>query len=100
MAVFAYLLPPVSGLVAYLFAGDVRARSHGLQSIGFGLLWPVCLLLAAGASDAAAQAVFGIGVALWLTLLLLTGAGRDPHLPGTRGWLERAAGAAPREPPG
>jgi hypothetical protein len=99
LAAFAYLLPPLTGLIAYLFGSSVRARRHGLQSIAFGLVWPVGLLVAAALSDTAAQAVFGVGGVLWLTLLGLAAAGRDPHLPGTRAWLQQAAESAPREPP-
>ena len=81
MAAFAYLLLPVTGLVAYLTGRDQRTRAHGLQAISIGLLWPVCLYLAALGPAVAVQAVFVIFTLVWLAFLLLTLFGRDPRLP-------------------
>ncbi|MEA2446774.1 MAG: hypothetical protein QOK47_411, partial [Actinomycetota bacterium] len=43
MAALAYLLPPVTGLIAFLFAIDPRLRFHGLQSVALGAVWPVAI---------------------------------------------------------
>lgn len=81
MAALAYLLLPVSGLVAYLTGGDRRTRAHGLQAISIGLLWPVCLYVSALGPAVAVQVVFVIFTLVWLAFLLLTLFGRDPQLP-------------------
>jgi uncharacterized membrane protein len=99
MAAFAYVLPPATGLIAFLTSRSARARRHGLQSVAFGTLWPVALYLAAALSARAAQVTFIAGAALWIGLLALTAAGRDAHLPGTGRWLEFAAASSPRERP-
>lgn len=95
MAPLAYLLLPITGLVAYLF-GDARARLHGLQAIAFGLVWPLCLYGAASTSAAATRIVFAVGALLWLGVIVATAAGRDPVVPGLRGWLARLAEDDPR----
>jgi hypothetical protein len=99
MAAFAYLLPPATGLIAYLAARSARARRHGLQSVAFGALWPLALYAAAAVSARAAQVIFIAGAAVWIGLLALTAAGRDAHLPGTSRWLEFAAASSPRDRP-
>jgi uncharacterized membrane protein len=80
MAALAYLLLPVTGLVAYLMGGD-RARAHGLQAIAIGLLWPLSLYAAALGPAVAVQAVFGLWAVVWLAFLVATALGRDPRLP-------------------
>ena len=91
MAALAYALLPVSGLIAVLTAGDARVRFHGLQAIALGLLWPLLLYAAAAVSERITQAVFGIGVIVWLGYLLGTLVGKDPRLPALSGALERTA---------
>ena len=81
MAALAYLLLPVTGLLAYLTGRDRRTRAHGLQAISIGLLWPVCLYVAALGPAVAVQVVFVIFTLVWLAFLLLTLLGRDPWLP-------------------
>lgn len=100
MAVFAYLLPPATGLISYLKGSSPRARRHGLQSVGFGLLWPVALYVGAALSNVAAQIAFALGLVTWIGLLVVTAAGRDAHLPGTGRWLERVAETGPGETTG
>jgi uncharacterized membrane protein len=95
MAALAYLLPPVSGLFAYLLGSRERTRRHGLQSVGFGLLWPLSLYGAAALSPGAVQATFALGGLLWLGLLVATAAGLDLHLPGTGSWLRAGAAESP-----
>ena len=82
MAALAYLLPPLSGLVAYLVAADARVRFHGLQSIVFGSAWVVLVYLSALFSPALTRVAFGLGGFGWLTFLLSTAAGLDVGLPG------------------
>ena len=91
MAALAYVLLPLSGLIAFLTAEDARVRFHGLQAIALGLLWPVLLYVAAAASERITQAVFGLGLAVWLGYLLGTLVGKDPRLPGVSGALARTA---------
>jgi uncharacterized membrane protein len=100
MAALAYLLPPVTGLFAYLLGSSERTRRHGLQSVAFGLLWPAALYGAAALSPGAAQAGFAAGGLVWVGLLLTTLVGLDLHVPGTAKWLGAAAAESPsgREP--
>jgi len=98
MPALAYLLPPVTGLVAYLLGSSARARRHGLQSVVFGVLWPAALLVASALDSGLALPLFGAGVVVWLVLLVATAAGADLHLPGTAGLLERASRSGPRDP--
>ena len=97
MAAFAYVLPPATGLIAYLRGRNARARRHGLQSVAFGAVWPLALYAGAELSARAAQVIFVAGAALWIGLLVVTAVGRDAHLPGTRRWLEAAAASPPGE---
>ena len=96
MAALAYLLPPLSGLVAYLSAGSERIRWHGLQSVLLGITWPVSLFGAALLSPGLTQVVGLVGAVAWLTLLASTAAGRDPALPGIGGPLRAWAQEPPR----
>lgn len=95
MAALAYLLPPVSGLFAYLLGSGERTRRHGLQSVALGLLWPAALYGAAALSPGAAQAGFAVGGVVWVGLLLTTALGLDLHVPGTARWLGSAAAESP-----
>ena len=99
MAAFAYVLLPVSGLIAYLMARDARGRTHGLQAITIGVVWPVLLYAAALGPAFAVQAVFVAGTLVWLAFLLLALIGRDPRLPWVGRRLERAATAGVRDEP-
>jgi hypothetical protein len=98
MATFAYLLLPLSGIVAYLDGGSVRARMHGLQAILFGTAWPLALYAASALSSGATKIVFGVGAVAWMIFLVGTLVGRDPVIPGLRGALERAAADPLKEP--
>ncbi|MGI8775062.1 MAG: hypothetical protein ACR2KQ_08650 [Actinomycetota bacterium] len=84
MAALAYLLLPVSGLIAFLFSSDPRVSFHGVQAIVFGTLWAVTLYGASVASPVVTQVVAVLGVVVWLILLVGAAAGRDPALPGLR----------------
>ena len=96
MPALAYVLLPVSGLIAYLLGPDARVRFHGLQAIALGLAWPLGLYAASAVSATATQIVFVVGAAAWLVLLVGAAVGRDPRLPLAGRRLERAAEADPR----
>lgn len=83
MAGLAYLLLPVTGLVAYFSGKTPRVRWHGLQAVVLGALWPALLYLAAAAAEALVLPVAAAGAAVWLLFLLGAALGRDPALP----WL-------------
>jgi uncharacterized membrane protein len=99
MAAFAYLLLPVTGLIAYLTGRDQRVRTHGLQAIVVGLVWPICLYVAAFGPPVAVQATFALGAVVWLGLLVLTLLGRDPLLPGIGGPLAALAETSAKDAP-
>ena len=94
MAGFAYLLLPVTGLIAYFGGGNARARFHGLQAIALGLVWPVLLYAGSFLAAAVTQVVFGVGVLVWLLFLIGALIGRDPKIPGLWTPLSRLAVAS------
>jgi uncharacterized membrane protein len=96
MAALAYLLLPVTGLVAYSLGSESRMRFHGLQAIVLGFVWPVALYGASALSPAVTRIVFAFGALVWLGLLVATAMGRDPRLPGIGSFLEGAAAESPR----
>lgn len=95
MAALAYLLPPLSGLVAYFSRGDARLRFHGLQSVVLGVAWPAALYLASALSPDATIFALLLGTGAWLVLLFGAALGKDPRLPGGR-FLQSAAAEDPR----
>jgi uncharacterized membrane protein len=96
VAALAYLLLPVSGLIAYFNARTPRMRWHGLQAVVFGTLWPVALYACSRVSIGAAQAAWAVGGVLWLWLLAGSAIGRDPRLPLIGRALQRAARQSPQ----
>ena len=90
MAALAYLLPPLSGLIAYLFAADARVRFHGLQAIVFGAAWPALVYIGAILSPLFTRAAFGFGALVWIALLVATALGSDIGLPGLAARLRHA----------
>jgi uncharacterized membrane protein len=95
MAALAYVLPPLSGLVAYAVGTSSRMRLHGLQAIALGAAWPAALFVASWVSPWLTRVVFAVGALTWIALIVLTAAGRDPGLPGLKGLLQRAAALPP-----
>jgi uncharacterized membrane protein len=95
MAALAYLLLPVTGLCAYLKGSNERIRWHGLQAIVLGVVWPAALYAGAWISPGVTQAVFVVGAAIWLALIVATALGKDVPLPLIGGWLRRAASVPP-----
>ena len=88
MAAFAYVLLPLSGLIAFLVGDDPRMRFHGLQAIAVGLVWALAAYVASWIAPPVTLAVFLAGALLWLILILSTLLGRDLRLPGSR-WLDQ-----------
>lgn len=97
MTVVAYLLPPVTGLVAYFKGGSGRERFHGLQSIALGVAWPAALYGADFVGRSAVLFVASAGAAAWLYLIIGAALGRDPRLPGGAALRRTVADADPRD---
>jgi uncharacterized membrane protein len=95
MAALAYVLLPLSGLVAYAVGTSPRIRLHGLQAIALGAAWPAALFVASWISQWVTWVVFAVGALTWISLIVLTAAGRDPGLPGLKRLLRRAAALPP-----
>jgi uncharacterized membrane protein len=91
VAAFAYVLLPVSGLIAYLKGATARTRFHGLQAIVFGAVWPVLLFAATWTTPLVTQVVGAAGALLWIALVVTTAVGRDLQLPLVGGSLRTAA---------
>jgi uncharacterized membrane protein len=91
VAAFAYVLLPLSGMLAYFLGSTARVRFHGLQAIILGVAWPLALYGSSRLSAGATQLAFVVGVAVWLAFLLLTLIGKEPRLPGLGRWLARAS---------
>jgi uncharacterized membrane protein len=96
VAALAYVLPPLSGLVAYLSSDSERIRWHGLQSVLLGVTWPVALFGAALLTPGVTQVVWVVGALAWLTLLVGAAVGRNPRLPGVGARLRAWAQDTPR----
>ena len=100
MAALAYVLLPISGLIAYLKGSSQRMRFHGLQAIFIGLVWPLALYACTYLSPGVTQACFAVGGAVWLTFLATAAFGADPRIPLVGAGLSRAARGDPRAPAG
>lgn len=85
MAALAYLVLPVTGMVAYFSGGTPRVRWHGLQAIVIGALWPAFLYLAVAVNESLVLPVALAGAAVWLVFLAGAAIGKDPSLP----WIGR-----------
>jgi uncharacterized membrane protein len=96
MAALAYLLLPVSGLTVYLLSEQPRARTHGLQAITLGALWPAAIFAGSAISPTATRVAFAAGGVTWLVMLVGTALGGNPRLPLIGRFLERAAAEPPR----
>ena len=83
MAALAYLVLPVTGLLAFFSGSTKRVRWHGLQAIVLGALWPALLYLAAAVKESLVLPVAIGGAVIWLLFLAGAALGRDPSLP----WL-------------
>jgi uncharacterized membrane protein len=99
MAGLAYLLPPLSGLCAYLWSSVPRVRFHGLQSILLGVLWPMGLHIGGRVTPGVTQVIGVAGALAWLLFLVGATLGRDPRWPLAGRWLRAAAERSPRSVP-
>jgi uncharacterized membrane protein len=97
VAALAYVLLPVTGLIAYVKGSRVRTRLHGLQAIVLGLVWPAALYAASTVSPGGTQLVFVVGAVVWLFLVVAVALGRDPVLPGLGRLLRWAAASGPAD---
>ncbi|MEA2486277.1 MAG: hypothetical protein QOD46_1388 [Actinomycetota bacterium] len=93
VAALAYVLLPVSGLIAFLKGSTQRTRFHGLQAIVVGAAWPVLLYAATWTAPVVTQAVAVVGTLLWVALIVTTALGKDLQLPVVGGRLRTAAEA-------
>ena len=91
VAALAYVLLPLSGLIAFLTAASARVRFHGLQAIALGLVWPLLLYAGSVLSPVAVRVAFGLGAVVWVFLLGGTLLGKDPKLPGVSAALAATA---------
>ncbi len=88
MAALAYVVLPVTGLIAFLAGRDTRTRFHGLQAITIGLAWPVALYASSVGPPVAVQVTFVVGALVWFLFLLTALVGKDLRLPGVGRYLE------------
>jgi hypothetical protein len=95
MSALAYLVPPITGLFAYLKGNSQRVRLHGLQSVALGLLWPSALYVGSWISPTATMVVFVVFATLWVGLIVATAFGFDPVMPGSRRALSKATAVPP-----
>jgi uncharacterized membrane protein len=93
MAALAYVLLPISGLIAFLRGSTARTRFHGLQAIVVGAVWPVLLYAATWTTPVVTQVVAAVGGLVWVTLVVTAALGRDLHLPVVGSRLRTAAEA-------
>jgi uncharacterized membrane protein len=97
MAALAYLLLPLTGMVAYFGAAEPRMRFHGIQAVAYGVLWPAAIYVASWITATATQVVFVIGALVWVVLIVGTAVGRDPSLPPVARIIQRWAADSPRD---
>jgi uncharacterized membrane protein len=90
MPALAYVLLPVSGMLAYFNGTSVRMRFHGLQAIVLGALWPAALYGGSAISPTATRAVAIAGAALWLLLMVTAALGRDLGPRVLKRWAEES----------
>lgn len=92
MAALAYVLLPLSGMLAFFSQTEARVRFHGAQAVSLGLIWPLALYACSAVTPTASQIVFVLGAGLWLALIVTTAAGRDLRLPLVGTLCARTAG--------
>jgi uncharacterized membrane protein len=90
MPALAYVLLPVSGMLAYFNGASARMRFHGLQAILLGALWPAALYGASAVSPTVTRTVAVVGLALWLLLMITAALGRDLGPRVLKRWAEES----------
>jgi uncharacterized membrane protein len=96
VAAFAYILLPVSGLIAYFTGRTARMRLHGLQAVFLGAAWPAALYAGSAVSARVTQITWALGALLWVALMGAAAFGKDLRLPLVGPRLQRVAAASPR----
>ena len=97
MVALAYLLPPVSGFLAFIKGRSERMRLHGLQSLLLGAAWPASLYVCSWIAPLATQLAFVAFASLWVALIVGAAMGKDPILPGLGPLLRQASREGPNE---
>lgn len=97
MAALAYVLLPLSGVIAFLTGATTRVRFHGLQAIGVGTVWAIAAYVTSWVAPVATVVVFVLGSLLWAALIVMALLGRDVRLPGTSLLLRVAEEAGQEE---
>jgi uncharacterized membrane protein len=95
MAWLAYLLPPVSGFIAYSTGRSARTRFHGLQAVWIGFIFPLALYAGSWLTPSVTRIVLVLEILVWLGLVLGSAIGRDPMLPFVGPLSKRAAASRP-----
>ena len=96
MAALAYILLPVSGVIAYFMGRTARMRLHGLQAVVLGAMWPAALYAGSAVSARVTQITWALGALVWLVLMGAAAFGRDLRLPLVGPTLQRVAAASPK----
>jgi uncharacterized membrane protein len=96
MAALAYLLLPVTGLLAYFNSASASVRFHGLQAVFLGLLWPLAIYGFSALSESAGLVAWAGGAVAWLVLMVSTAVGLDLGIPIVGRYLRRAAEQDPK----
>jgi uncharacterized membrane protein len=91
MAWLAYLLPPVSGFVAYTTGRSSRTRFHGLQAVWIGFIFPLVLYVASWITPTVTRVVLVLELLVWFAYLVGSAIGKDPSLPLAGKFSKRAA---------
>src|SRR5688500_19091693 len=81
MAALAYLLLPLTGMVAYFLSRRPRTRFHGAQAVALGFLWPVALYASSFVAPLVTQITAVLGALVWIGLMISTALGKDLRLP-------------------
>ena len=97
MAALAYLLLPVTGMIAYFGGGSARTRFHGIQAVLYGVAWPTLIYAASWIAETATRVAFVVGALVWVVLIVATAAGKDLSVPGLARHIERWAADSPRD---
>jgi uncharacterized membrane protein len=96
VAALAYILLPISGLIAYFAGRTARMRLHGLQAVVLGAVWPVALYAGSAVSARVTQITWALGALLWVVLMGAAAFGRDLRLPLVGSTLQRVAAVSPK----
>jgi uncharacterized membrane protein len=91
MAWLAYLVPPLSGFIAYSTSSSSRTRWHGLQAVWIGFIFPLILYAASWITPTVTRVVLVLELVLWIVYPVGAAMGKDPALPIVGEFSKRAA---------